>query len=356
MIGRIEQLVKNLPQEIDAVLITSEVNRLYYTGLQSSAGTLLITKDGQSYFIVDFRYIEKAKAIIKDCQVELQSKLTGQLNQLISKHNINKIALETDYLSVSEYLRMKEQLKTQLVLDTYVNQQIKCQRMIKSQKEIDLIRQAQKITDDAFAYICGYIKPGMTDRQIAGKLLDFCYCHGSQRPAFDFIVVSGKNSSMPHGVPTDKVVEEGDFITMDYGCTIDGYCSDMTRTVGIGKISDEQKLIYDTVLAAHKAAILAAKAGVSCRQVDKTARDIIQQAGYGACFGHGTGHSLGIEIHESPAFSTADETICEPGMVMTVEPGIYVEGKYGCRTENMIVITPDGCENLTASPSDLILL
>ena len=161
---------------------------------------------------------------------------------------------------------------------------------------------------------------------------------------------------MPHGVPTDKTVARGDFITMDFGCLVGGYCSDMTRTVAVGEVTDEQRMIYDTVLRAQLAAIAAVRPGEVCRVVDAAARDIIADAGYGACFGHTTGHSLGLEIHEDPRFGRGDETACEPGMVMTAEPGIYLEGRFGVRIEDMVLVTKDGCEDLTHSDKSLIIL
>ena len=184
----------------------------------------------------------------------------------------------------------------------------------------------------------------------------FARSKGSEGVAFDFIVVSGKNSSLPHGVPTDKKIEEGDFITMDFGCVINGYRSDMTRTVAVGNVSDEQRLVYDTVLKAQSASLTAIKSGIPCNEIDKIARDIIAKAGFGKCFGHGLGHSVGLEIHESPACNTRDTTPLETGMIMTVEPGIYLEDKFGVRIEDMVVVTENGCLNLTNSSKELIIL
>ncbi|RGX56454.1 aminopeptidase P family protein [Anaerotruncus sp. AF02-27] len=353
---RIASLVSRMTEEFDAVLITSDVDRLYFTGMQSSAGTLLVTREA-AYLVIDFRYVEKARQVVKGCEVILQERLYEQLLELCKKHNVKSLGIESEYLTVSDYLGYNEKLPDiGFVMNDSLSRIIRELRMTKSPEEIKHIRAAQAITDAAFSHICEYIQPGMTDRQIAGELLDFCYRNGSERPAFDFIVVSGAHSSMPHGVPTGKVVEPGDFITMDFGCVVNGYCSDMTRTVAVGQVSDEQRRIYEIVGAAQKAAMSAVKPGASCAAVDAAARDLIAGAGYGACFGHSTGHSLGLEIHEQPAFAPRSQAFCAPGMVITVEPGIYLEGRFGVRTENIVLVTEDGYMDLTASGSELVVL
>lgn len=353
---RIKQLISKMPEEIDALIINTPVNRLYLTGLQSSAGTLLVTRD-DAYFIIDFRYFERAKTEARGCEVILQGKLYEQLSELLHKHNAKTIGIDGDYLTVSDYLTLNEKLPGfGFVMNGEISGILKRMRMIKSTVELAYIKAAQRITDDAFIHICNYIKAGMTDRQVACELLDYTNRHGSERPSFDYIIVSGKRSSMPHGTPSDKVIERGDFITMDFGCTVNGYCSDMTRTVAVGEPSEEQRLVYETVLQAQLASIEKIRAGAVCSDVDAAAREIIAKAGWGDCFGHGLGHSLGIEIHESPTFSMRDQTVCEAGMVVTAEPGIYLEGKFGVRTEDMVYVTADGCENLTRSRKQLIIL
>ncbi|MEE1161358.1 MAG: M24 family metallopeptidase, partial [Acutalibacteraceae bacterium] len=204
--------------------------------------------------------------------------------------------------------------------------------------------------------ILGNIGVGRTEREIMLDMEFYMRRLGSEGVAFDFIVVSGKNSSMPHGVPTDKKIEKGDFITMDFGAVCGGYRSDMTRTVAVGEVGDKQKEVYEIVLKAQKETIDFIKSGVVCKEVDRVARDIIANAGYGDCFGHGLGHSVGIEIHENPACNTVCETVMEKGMIMTVEPGIYIENEFGVRIEDMVVVTENGCENLTASKKELIVL
>ena len=230
--------------------------------MQSSAGIAGSARH-RSILIIDFRYFEKARAVCSGCEVILQDKLYGQIGELLKRHGVRRLAVESDYMTLAEYARWKERLPDiELFFDARAGETVRPAGG-KSPRELAAIRAAQKITDDAFTHICGYIKAGMTDRQIAGELLDYTYRHGSERPAFDSIVVSGAHSSMPHGVPTDKKVEKGDFITMDFGCVVDGYCSDMTRTVAIGQVSEEQRHVYDIVLQAQKAAIAAVRPALS---------------------------------------------------------------------------------------------
>ena len=229
-------------------------------------------------------------------------------------------------------------------------------RSIKDSEELKNICAAQALTDATFDYALNCIKPGISERELMLDMEFFMRKNGSEGTAFDFIVVSGKNSSLPHGVPTDKKIEIGDFVTMDFGAVVNGYRSDMTRTVGVGSITKEQKTVYDTVLKAQKAAIDYIKSGVKCCDADKVARDIIDLAGYKGCFGHSLGHSVGIEIHESPNCSPKCEKILLPGMIMTVEPGIYIEDKFGVRIEDMVQVREDGCINLTKSRKELIII
>ena len=258
-------------------------------------------------------------------------------------------------MSIDNSALFEEKLGVEVLRDKTLSETISQMRSIKSEKEIEYIKAAQKLTDETFSYILPRIETGRTEKEIMLDMEFFMRKNGSEGVSFDFIVVSGKNSSLPHGVPTDKKIAKGDFITMDFGAVINGYRSDMTRTVAVGNVTDEQKKVYNTVLAAQEAAIKAACAGKKCVDIDKTARDIIEKD-YSGCFGHGLGHSVGIDIHESPSFNTRDNTVLRPGMVLTVEPGIYIENKFGVRIEDMIVITNDGNIDITKSPKDLIVL
>ena len=220
-------------------------------------------------------------------------------------------------------------------------------RAVKDNSELENIIAAQKLTDDAFGYILNHISAGRTEKEVMLDMEFYIRKAGSEGVAFDFIVVSGKNSSLPHGVPTDKKIENGDFVTLDFGAVINGYRSDMTRTVAVGGVSAEQKAVYYTVQKAQKAALAAIKPGVKCADIDKIARDIIDKAGYKGRFGHGLGHSVGVEIHEAPSFSQRSNAVTRAGNVITVEPGIYLDGKFGVRLEDTFLVTKTGRKKLT---------
>ena len=214
----------------------------------------------------------------------------------------------------------------------------------------------QKIADQGFLHILNFIEAGKTELQVAIELEEYCRRQGSSCPSFSSIIASGKNSSMPHAVPTEKEIATGDFVTMDFGCTVDGYASDMTRTVAVGAVNPRQRELYETVLAAQLASVKAIKAGVACKAVDKAARDIIDASEFKGMFGHGLGHSLGLEVHEEPRCNTISKDKLLAGMVTSVEPGIYSPGQYGVRIEDIVVVTKTGCENLCTSPKELIIL
>lgn len=353
--SRIEFLQSSL-KEGEAALISSEADRLYYTGFPSSAGYVAVTRE-KAVFLIDFRYYEKAKMTVNSCEVVLLKSFSRQLGELFASQKIKTVYLETDTVSLSAFSSLKKRLPDFVFSsDDKLQSLITKQRSIKSAEEISLIKKAQKMTDETFSYILGNISAGRTEREVMLDMEFFMRRLGSEGVSFDFIVVSGKNSSMPHGVPTDKKIETGDFITMDFGAVCGGYRSDMTRTVAVGKVSNKQKEVYGTVLRAQKAAIEYIKPGVVCKEVDRVARDIISEAGYGDCFGHGLGHSVGIEIHENPACNTVCEAVMEKGIIMTVEPGIYIENDFGVRIEDMVVVTDNGCEDLTESKKELIVV
>ncbi len=354
---RIQALVEKLPQEVDGALITSTVNRHYFTGLRSSAGVLLVTRKGCSA-LLDFRYIEVARRTIQSCEVILQEKLEEQLPQLVKKYGVRRLALETTYQTIGEMNRFQKLLpEGELLTGEEVDKTILQLRRVKDEEEIGHIRDAQAITDKSFSEMLDVIKAGMTERQVAAELEYRLKKNGADGLAFATIAVAGPNSSMPHGVPGDRPLQAGDFLTLDFGAASAGYCSDMTRTVAIGHVTEEMEKVYNLVLEAQLASIAKIAPGVPCVEVDAAARDLIYGAGYEGCFGHGTGHSLGLQIHEDPRFSTtAGEAVCQPGIVMSVEPGVYLSGRFGCRIEDIVLITPEGCQDLTHSPKELLIL
>ena len=336
-----------------AALILSMPNRFYMTDFLCDSGLVFITKN-DAVFFTDFRYLEKAKEV-SSVNVLNSKDWTEQINALIEKHGITEILIETENVSVAKFDLLKQKLNSEILNADELSKQLRLLRSQKSEKELSFIKAAQEITDSTFSYILPRIELGRTERDIMLDMEFYLRKMGSEGISFDFIVVSGKNTSLPHGVPSDKVIEKGDFITMDFGAVKNGYRSDMTRTVAVGSITDEQRRVYDTVLKAQTAALNAIKTGVVCRDIDKIARDIIERD-YAGCFGHGLGHSVGIEIHEAPCFNTRDDTVLLDNTVLTVEPGIYLEGKFGVRIEDMVVVNQNGCENLTKSDKNLIIL
>lgn len=352
---RIEK-IQGFLQKGEAAIITSPQNRFYFLDFNSSAGTLLITKNS-AYFLIDFRYYEKAKQTVQSADVILCERLYLQLSEILKSEGIERLLIETEYVTLSQSQSLAKNLPDfEIAFENKLSEEIGNLRKIKSKREIEYIKSAQKITDNAFVYILDRINIGVSERKIALDLEFFMRKEGSNGIAFDTIVVSGKNSSLPHGAPTDKKIENGDFVTMDFGARVMGYCSDMTRTVAVGEISEKQNFVYNTVLNAQLKALAAVKAGAKCQEIDKIARDIINNAGFEGCFGHGLGHSLGLEIHESPACNTRDTSLLREGMLMTVEPGIYIENEFGVRIEDMVVVTPDSHINLTKSPKELVVL
>lgn len=354
----LEIAIKNIQEalkENEGALIISEPNRFYLTGFSSSDGFVFISKKN-AVFLTDSRYIERAKAMVKCCKTLLLDRGISQIAKLCKEESIENLYLETDFVSVGTFNRYKNALENiKVSADSKISDLLYSLRSIKSENELKNIELAQRLTDETFSYILERIEKGRSEREIMLDMEFFMRKQGSEGIAFDFIVVSGKNSSLPHGVPTEKQIENGDFVTMDFGAVVNGYRSDMTRTVAVGNITDEQKKVYETVLKAQLQALDAIKSGEVCKDIDKIARDIINRE-YIGCFGHGLGHSVGIEIHESPSFTPRCETLLKPNMVMTVEPGIYLESKYGVRIEDMVFVTQNGCKNITKSDKKLIVL
>ena len=340
-----------------AALLVSGNNRRYFTQFPSSAGALLITAE-EAYLLMDFRYEEAAGYKAKNCRVVGFTSLPEKVGELLQEHGVKQVYMECQELSVAQarsFEKAFQKAGAQAVLDDTLDKAVREQRMIKSPEEVKKIEASQEITDAAFQHILPYIKEGVTERELALEIEFFMRRQGAEDVAFSLIVAAGKNGSQCHAVPSDNQVHRGDFITMDTGALLDGYHSDMTRTVALGKVSDEQRAVYEKVLEAHLAVFGAVKPGVPCCDVDKVARDIIEKD-YPGTFGHGLGHGVGFEIHEWPRFGRGDSTLAAEGMVVTDEPGIYLPAKYGVRIEDMLLVTADGCRSLTKSPKELICL
>lgn len=349
-------LMKNLPENLDGALITSDVNRRYYTEFPSSAGTVVVTRE-QSYLIIDSRYFEAASEKARNCEVILQDKLTEQIIELFKKHNVKKVGIENATLTLARYTEMQKEFEAfELIADDTLSNFINNQRAVKSDEEKKYIQLSQDITDKTFAYALTLVKAGKTEKEIALEMEFFSRENGSEEAAFSFIVASGPNTSRPHAVPGERIVEKGDFVLMDFGSTYKGYRSDMTRTVAVGEPSAKQKEVYNTVLEAQLKAMAMIKAGAEYKKVHNTVSEFINSTEYAGKFNHGLGHSLGLDIHEPPNFNPITEGNAVVGNVMSVEPGIYLPGEFGVRIEDIIYITEEGFYNFTGSPKELIVL
>ena len=352
-INKLQNFLKN---NFEAIIISSPENRRYFTGFPSSDGYLVVTKN-DAVFFTDSRYIEAAQKSVKNCRAQKLTRVSNEIKDYIREKNIIKIYTERNRVTVSDYDFFKTVFSPcRVTASKKLEKETDNIRRAKSDEEKECILTAQKIAENAFEHILTFIKPGVTEKQIALELDFYMLSHGAEAVSFETIAVTGAKSSMPHGVPDETVVKNGDFITMDFGAVYKGYHSDMTRTVAVGEVTEEQKTVYETVLKAQKNALSVLKKGLPCSEADKAARDIIDNAGYGDYFGHSTGHGVGVEIHENPTLAPKSTDILEIGDVVTVEPGIYLPGKFGVRIEDMALITENGYENLTSSPKELIIL
>ena len=337
----------------DAVIVSSEISQRYLSGFAYTDGYLLISPT-KAIMLTDFRYTEAAKKEVNDFEIiEPQGTMFGELYRLMLAEGYENVAIEEKELTLADHENMCYQMpKVNLIKGA--SALIDNLRIVKDAEEIAIITEAQRMTDIAFEHILKFINRNVTEREIAIEIEFFMRKLGAESAAFDTIAVSGAVSSLPHGVPRDVKIENG-FLTMDFGAKYKGYCADMTRTVVIGRADEEMKKLYNTVYTAQKAALDALKAGMLCREADAIARRIIDGAGYEGRFGHGLGHGVGMFIHEAPRLSArAGDAVLEVGNIVTVEPGIYIEGKYGCRIEDMVAITEDGILNFTKSPKELI--
>ena len=353
--NNLEKFLSLLGDEVDGLLLTSRYSRHYCAEYDIAEGVAIVTKAGCRYF-TDSRYIEDAQKNLKGFEViemNRQNPYNQLLNQAIADFDVATLGYEEDYLTVAEYNRYENGLNTKLLP---FNAKIHSFRGAKEEWELDLMRKAQSITDKAFAEIITRLKVGMTEKELQAELIYCLYKNGADGLAFSPIVVSGPNTSLPHGVASDRVIREGDFVTMDFGAQYQGYCSDMTRTVAVGYASEEMKEVYNTVLKAQLAGIAATKAGIPGGEVDGAARAVIEEAGYGKYFGHGYGHSVGLEIHEAPNCGFASQQIMVENCVASAEPGIYLPGKFGVRIEDVLIYKEGGYENITASPKNLIII
>lgn len=339
---------------LDAMLILSDPGEYYAIGFHGE-GAVVVTKQECRYF-TDSRYIESAEKQVTGAKVTMTTASAAQRSlvvQAVKELGIRKMGFEDGYLTVAAWRAYEGALPCELIPAQGL---LNTLRAAKDPEEIALMTRAQEITDQAFDAILKFIRPGLTEREIAARLQYEMLCRGAEKMSFDPIVVSGPNGSLPHGIPGDKQVQQGEFITMDFGCKYGGYCSDMTRTIALGEPTEEMRKVYDTVLKAQLAGIAKAKAGVPGKEIHNAAAKVIEEVGYGPYFGHGFGHSVGIEIHESPNANSRDETPMPVGAAVSAEPGIYLPGKFGVRIEDVLIYTAEGSIDLTKSPKELIIL
>ena len=378
---RRSQLIKELMEEpIDAVLINNPSNLYYYTGFTGGEAMFLMPVNGDimstyafelcgisndsraitndwpdGYVITDSRYYEQVE---KECEglqlVKWENKgMAATIQELLVEDKKIHIILEDD-MNLAQYMKLTEVCKN--CSFALGSKWIQKPRMVKDAKELAKLEQAEHIGDAAFTHILDVLKPGVSEREIALELEFFMKKQGASKLSFDTIVASGANGSMPHAQVTDRVLQSGDFVTMDFGCVYQGYCSDMTRTVAIGTPSDEMKKVYQIVLDANLRAMEQIEAGKRCNEIDAVARDYIREQGYGEYFGHGLGHGVGLDIHEEPRFSPKCDVIIKENMVITDEPGIYVPGQFGVRIEDLVVVKETGYQKLSQSEKKLIIL
>lgn len=353
MTSRLERLRKKLAHsKADALVVSGQNNVYYLTGFWGTEGTVFVS-DKRQLFLTDARYSLIAKDVVKDFDIiETRTPLKA-IAEIIAADSLETLGFQED-ISFSQYRTLTEHFpkQTLVALPRFVEDL----RLIKDDSEIAAIRRACQISDQAFLDVLDFIKPNQTTEMAVNHFLDYRMRQlGAEKASFEFIVASGHRSAMPHGLASDKVIKSGESLTLDFGCYYQHYVSDMTRTIHIGQVTDEEREIYAIALRANQALIEKAKAGLSYREVDSIPRDIITQAGYGANFTHGIGHGIGLDIHEYPYFGNFDGKL-QAGMVVTDEPGIYLDGKYGVRIEDDLLITENGCEVLTLAPKELIVL
>ena len=344
-------------QGLDAILLTDEKNQRYATGFAFTDGAVVVGRE-KAWLLTDSRYIEAAGKIAGGCcdvrMFDREHSLSSLIRDALEENGTEKLAAEDEKLSHARWAAWEKLLGRSFLPAGELMMGL---RASKNDEEIASMIRAQRISEKALEEVLHIIKPGMTEKEVMAELVYYMLRFGSEGNSFDPIVVTGKNTSMPHGVPGDTVIRDGDFITMDFGSLSDGYCSDMTRTVAVGHATEEMKTVYYTVLEAQLAGIAAARSGIPGKLIDQAARDVIEKAGYGAYFGHGFGHSLGLDIHEPPMAGPRGEAPMAENDLCSAEPGIYIPGRFGVRIEDVMIIRKDGAEVITKAPkSELIVL
>lgn len=355
MENRLKSLRTELKErELDAILVTNPTNRRYLTGFTGSAGSVLVTADA-AMLITDFRYIEQATVQAPLYRIVKHLGLSHEkIAELLIENNIKSLAFEEEDVTYKKYSGFVEAFtKCKLVATNSIVENL---RIVKDENEVAIIKRAIEIAEQAFTRLLPEIKPGISEKQLAINLENYMRELGADGASFTIIIASGERSSLPHGTASDKLLASGELVTFDFGAIYQGYISDITRTVAVGEIAAKQKEIYNIVLEAQLNALANIKPGMTGREADSFTRDVIEQYGYGEYYGHGTGHGIGMDVHEAPTISQRGETVLKPGMIITVEPGIYLPGVAGVRIEDDVLITKDGVSVLTQLSKDLLIL
>ncbi|MBK5515813.1 aminopeptidase P family protein [Bacillus sp. TH11] len=338
---------------IDGIVLTNEHSRRYMANFTGTAGVVLISKE-RALFITDFRYVEQAsKQAVGYEIVQHAGLILDEVAKQVKELGIQKLGFEQDTLTYSSYVTHNEAIEAEFIPTSGLVEKL---RLIKTSSEIKILKEAAAIADAAFTHILDFMRPGISELDVSNELEFFMRKQGATSSSFDIIVASGKRSALPHGVATNKIIEKGDFVTLDYGAYYNGYVSDITRTLAVGQPSEELINIYDIVLEAQLRGMAGIKPGMTGREADALTRNLIEEKGFGQYFGHSTGHGIGLEVHEGPALSLRSDIILEPGMAVTVEPGIYLPGVGGVRIEDDTIVTIEGNEALTHSSKELIIL
>jgi len=340
-------------KNVEGILFFSPENIRYLTGFSGSEGYLFVGND-ENLLLVDSRYITQAHEETKACRVSLVNKGIRGVAAQISAVGLRRLGFEAQSISVALFEQLKEGLQQVEVIP--IKDELERLRGLKTGEEIAVIRQAIGIAEEAWKTVLEMVKPGAQEAEVALELEYRMKKGGAEGTSFDCIVASGPRAALPHAQPTSRPIEEGDFVLFDFGSRYRGYCCDETCTVAVGRATEEQQHIYGIVKDAHDRAIAQVKPGARLAAIDAAAREIIDQAGHGEHFGHGTGHGVGLAVHEWPVVGKDSQDVAEQGMVFTIEPGIYIPGWGGVRIEDMVLVTADGCEVLTTISKDLMIV
>ncbi len=343
--------LNGLLEKYDSILLTSPHNMRYFCGFSGGEGAVWISHKNRIIF-TDSRYIEQAQLEAVDFEVKETADWISQILEVALNENINTVAFEDKFMPTSVYLDIFN--SNGRIKPCPESNEIESLRMIKTDAELKIMQKAENICCLAFEKILNFIKPGISEKALAAELEYYIKQEGGDGLAFDTIAISGARCSLPHGIPTDKLIQKGDFVTMDFGAVLNGYCSDMTRTVVVGKATSKQKEIYAIVKDAQQTALEFIKAEILCKDADNAARSVIEKSGYGNYFRHSLGHSVGMLVHEQPNLSPKSQLSLAENMVVTCEPGIYIPGFGGVRIEDMVCVKQHNVVNFTHSTKDLI--